>query len=158
MEVIQNAISTLRSKGVTICLMMQSLVQLDRIYGKESRQIIVDNCQYKAILNVTDPENQKTFSDMVGSINVGNVSISTGNDDENKHFHFQGNRSREPIIYPHEFATLKDIVLITPEGFCCANKSPYYKKSVGNGFVMPEKEANPVTKVGYIPSKTQKPV
>lgn len=156
-EVIQNAISTLRSKGVTICLMMQSLVQLDRIYGKESRQIIVDNCQYKAILNVTDPENQKTFSDMVGSINVGNLSISTDDNDENKHFHFQGNRSREPIIYPHEFATLKDIVLITPEGFCCANKSPYYKKPVGSGFVMPE-EVNPVTKVGYIPSRTQKPV
>lgn len=152
-EVIQNAISTLRSKGVTICLMMQSLVQLDKIYGKESRQIIVDNCQYKAILNVTDPENQKTFSDMIGSINVGNVSIST-DDDENTHFHFQGDRSREPIIYPHELATLKDIVLITPEGFCCANKSPYYKKS---GFVMPE-EVNPVIKVGFIPTRIEKPV
>jgi type IV secretory pathway TraG/TraD family ATPase VirD4 len=48
-DVIQNAVSTLRSKGVTICLMMQSLAQLDKTYGKESRQIILDNCQYKAI-------------------------------------------------------------------------------------------------------------
>jgi type IV secretion system protein VirD4 len=59
-EVIQNAISTLRSKGVTICLMMQSLVQLDRIYGKESRQIIVDNCQYKAILTLLTRRTKKT--------------------------------------------------------------------------------------------------
>jgi hypothetical protein len=89
---------------------------------------------------------------MVGSINVGNLSISSDDNDENKHF--QGTRSREPIIYPHEFATLKDIVLITPEGFCCANKSPYYKKP---GFVISE-EVNPVTKVGFIASRAQKPV
>lgn len=76
MDVIQNAVSTLRSKGVTICIMMQSLAQLDKTYGKESRQIIIDNCQYKAILNVTDPENQKIFSDMIGSINVRKMGVS----------------------------------------------------------------------------------
>ena len=75
-DVIQNAVSTLRSKGVTICLVVQSLAQLDKIYGKESRQIIADNCQYKAILGVTDPENQKTISDMIGTINVRQNSIN----------------------------------------------------------------------------------
>lgn len=152
-EVIQNAIATLRSKGVTICLMMQSITQFDRMYGKESRQIIVDNCQYKAILNVTDPENQKVFSDMAGSIKVGNLSI--GMDAKEKHKHFQMNESREPLIYPHEFATLKDVVLITPEGVCRINKSPYYKKC---GFVMTEKYVEPATNIVYTPSRTQKPV
>ena len=78
MDVIQNAVSTLRSKGVTICLLVQSLTQLDKIYGKETRQIIVDNCQYKAILNVTDPENQRIFSDIIGSINVRRQGINIG--------------------------------------------------------------------------------
>lgn len=59
-EIIENAIATLRSKGVSICIMMQSLAQLDKIYGKESRKIIVDNCQYKAILKVSDPKNKKS--------------------------------------------------------------------------------------------------
>lgn len=125
-EVIQNAIATLRSKGVTICLMMQSITQLDRIYGKESRQIIIDNCQYKAILNVTDPENQKVFSDMAGSIKVGSLSVSINNNDKYKHF--QVSESREPLIHPHEFATIEDVVLITPKGFCRVYKAPYYKK------------------------------
>lgn len=75
MDVIQNAVSTLRSKGITICLVMQSLAQLDKIYGKESRRIIVDNCPYKAILNVTDAEAQKIFSDMIGSITVSRKSV-----------------------------------------------------------------------------------
>lgn len=149
MDVIQNAVSTLRSKGVTICLIMQSLTQLDKTYGKESRQIIVDNCQYKAILNVTDPENQKIFSDIIGSINVrkkGINSSSSMSQGENYGSSIDETISlsdgissgvsgsisasmsvvREPIIFPHELATLKDILLMTPEGFCRVNKFPYY--------------------------------
>ena len=149
-DVIQNAVSTLRSKGVTICLVVQSLAQLDKTYGKESRQIIVDNCQYKAILNVTDPENQKTFSDMIGSINVlkNNVSDnsgisqgeSSGSTVDESITYSDGKTHgvsrtigtstsvvREPIIFPSELAALKDIVLLTPEGFCRVKKLPYYQ-------------------------------
>lgn len=150
-DVIQNAVSTLRSKGVTICLMMQSLAQLDKTYGKESRQIIVDNCQYKAILQVTDPENQKIFSDMVGTIRVAtrsvgdsdSQSVGQSNGDNtaigadssystgaskgiSRSVSYNVSTSREPIIHPHEFATLEDIVLMTPGGFCRVFKVPYY--------------------------------
>lgn len=131
-DVIQNAISTLRSKWVTICLLMQSLTQLDKIYGNDSRKIIVDNCQYKAILNVTDPDNQKIFSDMVGSIIVPRKGYSSSKtdtaDDTILATSSQTSEIREPIIYSHEFATLKDeMVLMTPEGFCRVNKWPYYE-------------------------------
>jgi len=138
-DVIQNAVSTLRSKGVTICLIMQSLAQLDKTYGREVRRIIVDNCQYKAILGVTDPDSQKTISDMTGSIFVkrGSVSntdsISRGNSTGMDNSTGVGNSTnftlsivREPIVFPHELATLKDILLITPEGFCRVDKFPYY--------------------------------
>lgn len=148
-DVILNAISTLRSKGVTICLMMQSLAQLDKTYGKESRRIIIDNCKYKAILNVNDPESQKTFSDMIGSINVkkmstsdnASISISTSSGSNTTDVANYSDRNskgisrslatgksgiREPIIHPHELATLKDILLVTPEGFCRVFKTPYY--------------------------------
>lgn len=150
-DVIQNAVSTLRSKNVTICLMMQSLSQLDKTYGVESRKIIVDNCQYKAILNIADPDNQKIFSDMIGSINVEkrstNDSVNMRNSpstsssvsetvnssdsrDDNVSRSMGTSRSttREPIIFPHELATLKDILLMTPDGFCRVDKLPYYYK------------------------------
>lgn len=151
-DVIQNAVSTLRSKGVTICPMMQSLAQLDKTYGKESRRIMIDNCQYKAILNVNDPESQKILSDMIGSINVkrmstnDNTSFSKSNsigssttdtinysDGESEGYvrSLSTGKSgvREPIIFPHELATLKDILLVTPEGFCRVDKMPYYCSS-----------------------------
>jgi len=41
-------------------------------------------------------------------------------------YNLQINESREPIIFPEEFATLKDIVLITPDGYCRIEKAPYY--------------------------------
>lgn len=158
MDVIQNAVSTLRSKGVTICLIVQSLTQLDKIYGKETRQIIVDNCQYKVILNVTDPENQRIFSDIIGSINVRKQGISASgslNQGASKGSSFNdsytvshGNSSgesasitgnisvvREPIIFPHELATLKDVLLMTPEGFCRVGKLPYYRWDLEKGKV-----------------------
>lgn len=53
MDAITNALTTLRSKKVTFCLMLQSIAQLDAVYGQDTRKIIVDNCQYKAILNIT---------------------------------------------------------------------------------------------------------
>jgi len=150
-DVIQNAVSTLRSKGVTICLIMQSLAQLDRTYGKETRQIIVDNCPYKAILQVTDPENQKIFSDMIGTINVSTTSIGQSgsesigeskstnkNSDDgaikstaktkgiSKGYSTSIGITREPLIHPHELASLKDILLMTPNGFCRVDKAPWY--------------------------------
>ena len=35
---------------------------------------------------------------------------------------------REPIIFPHEMATLKDILLLTPEGFCRVRKLPCFQQ------------------------------
>lgn len=56
MDVIQNAMTTLRSKNVTLYIVVQSIAQLDEAYGANIRKILVDNCQYKAILQVTEPE------------------------------------------------------------------------------------------------------
>ena len=76
----------------------------------------------------------------VGDNHSGNIGHSSGdNINESISFAFGKSRSkseslsrnisssREPIIFPHEFATLKDIVVMTPEGFCRVEKLPYYQ-------------------------------
>jgi len=126
-----SGLATLRSKGVTFCLMIQSLAQLDNIHGSEARRIIVDNCPYKAILSATDAESQKYFSDLVGTCEVEkeNRSINYDSDDGIETGHSSSwIKHREPIIFPADFAKLKDIVLMTPEGFCRVDKAPYYEK------------------------------
>ena len=58
------ALATLRSRNVHILGIVQSMAQLDAIYGREQRAVIADNCRYKYVLSATDPETQKYFSDL----------------------------------------------------------------------------------------------
>lgn len=129
-QTITNGLATLRSKQITIAIFMQSMAQLDLIYGKETRQVIFDNCQYKAILRATDQETQEYLSKLVGTFDKMKKSTST---------HFGAfakintgsgaskTTEEKRIIKPEEFASLKDIVLLTPEGFQRIEKASYWK-------------------------------
>jgi len=129
-ETVINGLATLRSKKVTICILTQSLAQLDVIYGKEQRQVIADNCQYKAVLNATDADTQDYFSRLVGTFDKS--KSSTYANFEQYTGLGKGTGTSETtedrrIIKPEEFATLSDIVLLSPFGFFRVEKAPYYK-------------------------------
>ena len=129
-ETVINGLATLRSKKITICIITQSLAQLDVIYGKEQRQVIADNCQYKAVLNATDADTQDYFSRLVGTMDktkhgttvsheaITGMSKGTGASETTE---------EKRIIKPEEFATLPDIVFLSPYGFFRVRKAPYYK-------------------------------
>jgi type IV secretion system protein VirD4 len=146
LETILHGLATLRSKKITICILTQSLAQLDAIYGREQRQIIADNCSYKAILRATDAETQEYFSKLVGTEEREKRTYSRGAD-------YVGSPIRGPdgigamawdlilrnqaastsitteekrIIKPEDFAYLQEIVLLTPHGFQRVHKVPYY--------------------------------
>lgn len=140
-EGMASAMVTLRSKGVSICLMIQSLAQLDELYGENGRRIILDNCAYKVILGANDPETQKALSDLAGtipslpwsaSVNLNGKLRITG-------YSVQLHGSEEPFIRPHELAFLKDVILLTPYGVYQVAKIPpvrqYYLIGDIYGFV-----------------------
>jgi type IV secretion system protein VirD4 len=124
-EPIVTALTTLRSKKITICLIIQSLAQLDFLYGRERRRVILDNCAYKAILGASDAETQEYFSRLVGTKEATrqgqSISYTPERDEERGHTVSQHIIDRR-IIQPHEFATLKDVVLLTPYGCFRAGK------------------------------------
>ena len=77
LPMITAAMATLRSKNVNICLMVQSVAQLDKIYGEHDRRIIFDNCQFQAILRANDADTQKYLCELVGThICSGIVQVS----------------------------------------------------------------------------------
>ena len=125
-EAITNALTTLRSKKVTFCLIIQSIAQLDVVYGSNVRKIIVDNCQYKIILNITEPDSQEYFSRLIGTVPVCRKGISQSHDSytDSMTYGLQIQEFREPLILPHEFAANRDIWLHTPHGFFCTVKLP----------------------------------
>ena len=124
---IKNGLATLRSRGVTFALFVQSLADLDEIYGSTTSRVISDICTYKVVLCVADATSQEYVSKLVGTIESTQRSVSANHDP------YSGNvlgysrnisETREPIIYPHEFLTQKDVVVISPHGgFCRVRKT-----------------------------------
>ena len=125
MEIITSGLTTLRSKNVTFCLIIQSIAQLDAVYASDMRRIIVDNFQYKAILNVTEPDSQEYFSKLFGTVPAGKRSVSmSGLPSTDASLGLYVQESREALIFPHEFATNPTILLHTPYGPFSAIKLP----------------------------------
>jgi type IV secretion system protein VirD4 len=127
-----DALATLRSKKVTICLIIQSLAQLKMIYGHDTQEVISDTCGFKAVLGATDVNTQEYFSKLVGTYEkIRNtesqnfdpyIGAPTGHGTQTTH----DNEKR--IIKPEEFATMRNIVLLypLPKNFCRVQKQPYY--------------------------------
>jgi type IV secretion system protein VirD4 len=123
-------LATLRSKKVHICLIAQSLAQLDVIYGTSYRQVIADNCQYKAVLSATDAQTQEYFSRLVGTYDRTKITTSKTFKEETQEVKNTGiseTLEEKRLIKPEEFATLRDIVLLTPYGFCRVRKTACYR-------------------------------
>lgn len=127
LEMITAAMSTLRSKNVNICLIIQSIAQLDKNYGEYDRRIIFDNCQFQAILRANDPETQKYLAEQFGTRMSLQRSISEHEDDYGGTIYTkQISEIREFAVQPHELATLDDVLLLTPYGFCRTEKIRLY--------------------------------
>lgn len=129
-ETVLNGLATLRSKKVTIAILTQSLAQLDMIYGKSARQVISDNCSYKAILSATDAETQDYFSKLVGTYDKQKISNNANFEEYTNLGKGKGiskTTEEKRIIKPEDFAYLKDIVMLSPMGYFRVDKAPYYE-------------------------------
>jgi len=136
---ILDGLATLRSKKICICLIIQSLAQLDTIYGQNERKVISDTCAYKAVLGATDAETQEYFSRLAGTYDKTMVSHGKSFSFLNTSTSTNTHKIEKRIIPPAEFGMLNDIVLFSPfstpleeaEGervpFCRVEKKPYYK-------------------------------
>jgi type IV secretion system protein VirD4 len=136
MESILRGLATLRSKKVTLCLIVQSFAQLDAIYGHDNRRIIADNCYYKAILGATDADTQAYLSRLVGTEERVKVTrnttpssvwdyIQSGNAYHPDSYSYT--TEDKPKIKPEEFGRLRDeMILLTPDGDQRIKKMPYW--------------------------------
>ncbi len=122
---ILNALRTLRKRHIRILLLTQSFADLDAVYGRENRMIIADNCGYKVILKITDPDTQDYVSRLIGEQDVIKQSHNW-NSNQNGYTEAP---HKERIIQPAELAYLGNRLLIhSPEGYRFLKKNYYFKK------------------------------
>lgn len=127
LDPIANALATLRSKKVNFCLIVQSVAQLDVMYGKLTREVIFDNCQNKLILGAGDAETQQYLSRLIGSGMQLQNSLSVNMDDEGKRteaISVSTGEIRDFLVQPHTLAAMEHAVLLTPQGACRVEKYP----------------------------------
>ena len=135
-DLIPSALKILRSKNVTFSIFCQSFADIDEIYGNVTRRTILDNCPYKVILNAFDAETQQYCSALVGTVKSPSESLNMnfGEFGQPLNYSFAINESRKPIIYPHEFASLSDVIVLhpKPEQFCRVKKETWFKENSKN--------------------------
>jgi len=127
--VLDHALATLRCRGVTLMLFIQSLASLEAIYGDTAARSIRENCEYKVILGSTDVDSQDYLARLVGTTTVRrestgrSVSASLG-------ISFSASRNcseeRENVVQPHAFHILKDAILYAPDGVFRIKKHPVF--------------------------------
>lgn len=132
-NVLANALSMLRSKNVTILLIAQSISQLDAIYGREGRNIMLENCDFQAVLRVNCADSQKYFSDLAGTVSELSWSVSDNYTHRESHIKHESHSESAsnidvPFIRPEELAHLNnELVLFTPYRTFRIKKCPFYK-------------------------------
>lgn len=107
------SLATLRSRNVHMMVFIQSMSQLDEIYGNNGRKIISDNCRYKLILGASDVDTQKYFSELSGQKTAQSVSDDYKRDLSQRRYSEQG----VPLLRPEEFGKLKKPILFSFRSF-----------------------------------------
>lgn len=118
-------ISTLRSKSVNIFIILQSLAQLDGLYGVEGRKVIMDNCSYKLIFKCNDVDTRRYFAELIGTRNVLKFSLSASPARGSKVDSISFAKEQVNIVEPQELGTLDD-----NDVFAILDGHPYRLKEI----------------------------
>ena len=118
------ALATLRSKGVSLYMAMQSIAQLTQMYGEAGFRSIIDTCAYISIMSAQDTQSRTYFSDLCGSRKVLRIGTSQGENSSSR----STQEDREPIFQPEDFGNLGDDVIIIANGkYIRAQKTYFFK-------------------------------
>lgn len=155
-DTVKNALATLRSRGVTLSLFVQSLAQLDERYGQKGRKVVLGCCSYKLLLGVAEPDDQEYFSREIGETPVIQSQISVNCDPKgeviSRNFSFCEGKKR--LVAPEELGYMKDeSILITPEGPCRIDKAFCHDPEFFKCLVRPAELPRFCYELGIIPEE-----
>lgn len=115
-----------RKNGANLCILTQSLADVDLVYSDKERQVILDNSQYIVVLSAVENQTKEYFSNMVGKEEKKATSISKGKNGSSTSISSQ----RDFAIKPEEwkkYAKKDRLVVIHPSGYVVLNKNYYFK-------------------------------
>jgi type IV conjugative transfer system coupling protein TraD len=120
-----------RSKGGAVFIGIQDVGQIDKTYGKEHRQSIVNACGSSAVFSVADSDTAKTLSDKYGEYISQETYItqSMGVADNRDGISLNTQKNKELLILPSEIISLADLnCFVKFPGYAVAKSKLAWKK------------------------------
>lgn len=143
LEIIPSAIGWLAGYGVRILIVIQSLSQLDAVYGAESARSITGNMGAQVLFGPREQRDAEEFSKMLGETTVYHRQRTRNYGGSGGHSHTEV-AERRPLMTADEVKALdvrKAIVLIEGVGYpILGDKIFYYKDRQFKGRVLPAPE------------------
>jgi len=111
MQTITRLLTLARSKGGGVFIGIQDLGQIDKIYGKEHKQTIVNACGNNVVFSVADNETAESLSKNYGEyISIESyVTTSMGIQDNRDGQSINQTKNKERIILPSEIIDLETL-------------------------------------------------
>ena len=117
-----------RKNGANICLLTQSLADIDLVYSIDERKVILDNARYIVVLSAQDVDTRRYFSDLVGKQETQRKSTTSGDHGGSSTTSYQ----EEYAIHPNKWRDLGDkLIVIHGGGYIMLKKNYYFKKRRG---------------------------
>lgn len=118
-----------RSKGVSVHIGIQDFGQIDRIYGRETRNTIYNSAGTSAVFAISDPDTAEYLSKKIGDMeNVEKEhSLSMGIEDNKDGESITARKKQKPAVLPSEILSLNDLefFLKLPNAFPCRTGVEY---------------------------------
>lgn len=106
-------IATMRSREISVCVLLQNLAQLKNLY-KDSWETIFGNCDTTLFLGGKEPSTLEYFSKLIGNTTIDHLSISENKGGSNNGSYSQSNNLiSRPLIAPDEIGRLGTMECLT---------------------------------------------
>lgn len=98
-------IAVIRSREISLKMMIQSLSQLEKLYGKEDTKTIINNCGSIVYLGGSDMDTLKWLSERTGTMTIDDRNASE-NRGRNGSTSIQNSKIKRELLTPHEISTI----------------------------------------------------
>jgi len=107
MECIEQMLSIGGGRGIWTCIVLQSLSQIRKTYGKEAAETILNNLQLQIYMGTTENETNKYYSEFFGSKTVKKNNLQLSSADFTKDIAGSTGAEKAQLIHPDELMRLK---------------------------------------------------
>ena len=101
-------ITVARSRKIHLNMIIQSYAQLENVYGKETANIVMDNCNSKLFLGTPSQETREAFSKELGNYQIKVSSKSKNEGGDAKGGSTSTQLQSRPLLYPSDLDKLKE--------------------------------------------------